>query len=174
MPNDLPTMNSQPKLVSCNGKTYKVYPLTFEDMGNVQLWIDEQQEKRTMGAMERAIARGTLPVEIQKFMARSSMDLLARNRILLGTPEAETFMQSLEGMVYLTWYSIQKGDKAFTIEEAEQIVKSEMGALFQEQVKVAADIVGPDDPKSTAPGNGSQTPGAEPKLDTTGGASTTS
>jgi len=162
-------MNSQPKPIVCGGKTYMAYPLTFEDMGEVQNWLDEQQEIRVQSMLERAVERGVLPTEILKYMARSAMDVAARNRLMLGSQEASEALASLDGSVFVMWYSIHKGDPTFTIEDAKAIIKDKLGHEFAQKVQEVADIVGPQDPKSTAPESGSPTPGAAPISPSTGG-----
>lgn len=147
-------MNSQPKPVTVNGKTYKVYPLTLEDMGEVQQWMDQQLEDRLMAMVARQIAAGTFTVEIQKYMIHSAMETAARNRIMLGSPEGDAFMSSMEAIQYLTWFSLKKGDPNISMDEVRAIMKSEIGAALTGKITEAVDLISAGDPKSTAPASG--------------------
>ena len=77
-------MNSQAKEVIVSGKTYRIYPLAFEEMGDLQNWIDRQQRNHVMAAVEEAVERGKLPIDVLKFMSMAALEVLARNRIALG------------------------------------------------------------------------------------------
>jgi len=172
-------MNSQPKPIVVKGKTYLVHPLNFEEMGELQEWLYAQQRKQVMTAVEEAVERNKLPVEVQKYLALAALDTLARNRILIGTPEADTLMNSLEGIVYMTWLGVRRGDPSFRLEDAVEvakvIVESAMGEAIQQQIIEAVDVLRTDDPKSTAgPANGSPTSGAPQRSEWTGGLSTPS
>jgi hypothetical protein len=142
-------------------------------MGEVQQWIDQQQEDRLMAIAQRQIDRGTFSVEIQKYMIHCAMETAARNRIMLGTPDADHFMESIEAIIFLTWFSLKKGDPKITMEEVKGIVKSEIGESVTKKMREAVDLISADDPKLTAPDSGSQTSGAPQNSDSTGGGSTT-
>lgn len=169
--NDLASLNAKPVTVKSGGKEYQVHPLTIDDHGDVQRWIDDQQETRIFEALERQTAKGSLPVEIQKYMARSALDILARNRILIGTPEADELLHSVDGKVYLTYLSIKKGDPAFTEADAKALVKREQAEAMA-RITEAADVIGADDPKSK-PAGGSRTRAGRSQSRSTGGDSTT-
>jgi len=175
MVNDLPTMNSQPLAVQVDGKTYMVHPLNFEEMGELQQWIYEQQRTQVMTAVEEAVARNKLPIEVQKFMALGALDVLARNRIMIGTAEADQLMNSIDGVVYMAYLGVRKGDPTFKLEDATPIAKAilenAVGDAIRVQIVEAVDVIGKEDPKSTAPGNGSQMSGAPQKSEWIGGPS---
>ena len=165
-------MNGQPRQIQFRGKTYLACALDFDDFGHVQAWIDEQQRKRAVDMLEEILTRTAIPLEVKKFASMGSMDVVSRNQILLGTAEADQMLNSLEGLVFLTWYSIHKGMPEFTMDDAREIAKDTFSAAFLKAVAEQADVIGAEDPKSTAPDDGSPTFGAPPRSDSTAGDST--
>jgi hypothetical protein len=168
--NDLATLNGTPKPVTIGGRAYRIHPLTLADHGDVQRWLDEQQEGRVFEALERQTAKGALPMEILKYLARSALEVLSRNRILVGTPEADELLKTPEGVAEQLYLGIRKGDPQFTRQEAIALVRAENGEALARAVE-AADVFGADDPKSPEAGGSSPT-GSASRSPSTGGAST--
>lgn len=171
-------MNSQPKEVIVKGKTYRIHPLAFEEMGELQSWIDRQQRDHVMAAVEEAVERGKMPIDVLKFMSMAALEVLARNRIALGTAEADAQTSTIDGITYMAYLGIKKGDPTFKFEDTVPIAKAmleqAMGQSIQMQVAQAVDVIGAEDPKSTATENGSPTSVAPQKSEWIGGHSTPS
>ena len=115
--NDLSTLTMQPKTLTVDGREYKVHPLTLGDFGALQAWVDSQIPDPCLAA-KKAINSGGLNMAQQQCFIREALQLASR-RHLIGTPEADALIRSVEGMKYTLYLSIRKGDPAFTEKDAE-------------------------------------------------------
>lgn len=118
--NDLATLNRVPKLFRFGGKDYAIHPLSFQEIGQLQAWVD-QQFPDPIQVADEAIARGGYSVSQQQFLYRTAMELATKGRRLVGTSEADEKLQSFDGIMEILFHSIAKGDPTFTREDAQKI-----------------------------------------------------
>jgi hypothetical protein len=170
--NDAATVMGKSKPPVLGDRTYHLFPLNFDDHGDVQRWLDAQV-RDPLEIARKAIEAGGFPVEIQKYMAKSSIEVAARSRILIGTHEADALLDSIEGKAELLRLSIRKGVPDFTHAQAMGLLR-EMDEMARAQAVAAADAMRADgDPKSPA-GDGSTSPPPPEASPSTGGAGSTS
>jgi hypothetical protein len=153
--NDAATVMGRPRPLKVGGEEYLAYPLNFDDHGDVQRWLDAQV-RDPLEIVRKAIEAGDFPAEMQKFMVRSAIEIAARSRILIGTPEADALLDSIEGKALMIHLSIRKGDPKFTYEQAMGVLRK-MDEISRAQAVAAADAMRSDDPKGRATA-GSETP----------------
>lgn|SRR5574343_18998 len=120
--NDLASLTAQPMPLRVGGKEYKVYPLTFSDLGALQAWVDAQFPS-PFELANKAIAAGNYNVEQQKFLLKSALELAAKSRRLIGTPEADELLMSSEGYKQVLVLAIRKGDPGFSDKDAEELFR---------------------------------------------------
>lgn len=166
--NDAATLFGKPKPLSIGGKTYLLHPLNFDDHGEVQAWLDAQQ-RDVFAIAQQQIASGRFSVEIQKFMIKSALEIAARSRIYVGTPEADAMLDTIEGKAEMLYLSIKKGDPSFTYDKAMGLLR-QMDLFSREQAAVAADVMRADeDPKDLeSDGLKENFPGVSARLSTGG------
>jgi hypothetical protein len=158
--NDLASLTNAPKTIEWKGKTYKVHPLDLEDHGLLQAWLDEQTETHVFGVLARQCAKAELPVEVLKFMSGEAMKQCSRDRVLIGTPEADSALQgTTEGKIYLTFLAVSKGDKSFTLKDAREFANKDARDTLERMV-AAADAMESGDPKSEDSGSVGSNPNA--------------
>lgn len=153
--NDLATLAGKPKRLKLGGQVHDVYPLTIADFGQVQSWIDAQLPD-PFEAVNEALEKGRLvdghrvpyTVTQQQFLYRTALEQKTKGRKLLGTPEADAMVQSMEGTKYLLVLSIRKGKPEFSDADAEALWASmTLGDVAQVYQATNADLV-MSDPKA--------------------------
>ena len=175
--NDLTTMTATPLSLSIGGEAYPMAPLTWSDWGRMQAWVDSQFPD-PFEIVKAEIASGDYTVAQQQFLLRAALEQKAKGRRLIGTPDADERIRSLEGTIELLYWSIVKADPTFTREKAEAMGRTlTMGDIVRIHVLTQADQV-LSDPKAetgtTTPDGTATTssgPTAEPA--STGGGSGT-
>lgn len=138
------------------GETYDVYPLTIEDYGELQNWLDTQYpDPLAIAAEEMRLGRFNHPQ--QQFLLRTAMELKAKARVKIGSPEASEQLQSVEGTTEALYLSIRRGRPSFTREEAtalfNRLTLAELASVF---AATNLNMVMPDPPK--APGIDGESP----------------
>lgn len=144
--NDLATLTAQPQTLLVDGKEYKVHPLTFADLGELQSWIDKQFPD-PFDAVSRAIKSGNFNYAQQQFMLDKAIEKAMKPRHLIGTPEADELLLSVEGYKKIMTLSIRKGDPSFTEKEADELfTKMTQADLARLGIATSIDMVA-NDPK---------------------------
>lgn len=117
---DLATLTMQPRTLTVNGRDYKIHPLDLGDFGKLQEWIDTQFPSPFI-AVKEAFAMGGFTFAQQQFMLEKAIEKAARPRHLIGTPEADELLTSVEGYKQVLFLSIRKGDPSFSEADAEKL-----------------------------------------------------
>lgn len=118
--NDIATLTAQPQILRVDGKEYKVHPLTFADLGELQAWVDSQFPD-PFEVVSKAMNSGKFNYAQQQFMMQQAMEKATRPRHLLGTMEADELLLSVEGTKKILVVSIRKGDPSFTEKDADEL-----------------------------------------------------
>jgi hypothetical protein len=122
--NDLGSLSGQPRplTVRIRGeeRTYLVHPLMLDELGQLQGWIDAQFPD-PFDQVNAAVARNEYTVPQWQFLLECAVKLSTQRRRLIGTPEADLLLQSLEGTIQLLLLAIRKGDPAFGEEQAREL-----------------------------------------------------
>ncbi len=136
--NDLGTLTSQPLRLNAivrdddNNPTgeilsYMIYPLTFDEIGSLQPWVDSQFPdplERTRESIDHAREAGKpFTVAQEQFLFKAAQELAMRSKKRIGMPEADQLLMSLEGVKQILIRSIIKGDPTFDDEKAERFFK---------------------------------------------------
>jgi hypothetical protein len=117
---NLATLTGQPRTMTVDGQDYKVHPLDLGDFGALQAWVDDQFPN-PFAEVKKAFALGGFNFEQQKYMLDLAMEKASKPRHLIGTPEADELLMSVEGYKRVLFLSIRKGDPSFTEADAEQL-----------------------------------------------------
>lgn len=166
MANDIGEILSRPSTIRLkSGREIKSAPLDFNDHGDLQAWLDEQQPS-AFTAAHREIARGRLvvmddgtmvrvpyPKDIQQFLLDRALVHDSTRRVELGSPEADRIFDGLRGIVQRLRMSIRKGTPGLTESEITEIV-NELDQEARERVLMAAGVMRAGRPKAEG-GNGS-------------------
>lgn len=118
--NNIATLTASPQVLRVDGKEYRVHPLTFADLGALQVWIDSQFPD-PFEVVSKAIKSGNFNFAQQQFMLDKAIEKATRPRHLLGTPDADELLLSAEGYKKVLVLSIQKGDPSFTDKDADNL-----------------------------------------------------
>jgi hypothetical protein len=113
--NDLANLTGQPQKLAVDGRTYLIRPLTLDDFGALQQWVNEQFPDPM--AIAQASLNG-LSVEAQKFLIKEAFAAASRPKPKLGTPEADALTNSLDGLREMLFLMIRRDDPSFTREAA--------------------------------------------------------
>jgi hypothetical protein len=147
--NDAATVMNRPRPLRVGDEEYQLHPMNFDDHGDVQRWLDDQI-RDPLEIVRKSIEAGNFPQEIQKYMIRSAIEVAARGRILIGTPEADALLDSIEGKALMLHLSIRKGDPKFTFDRAMGLLRK-MDEVARAKAVAAADVLRADeDPKGRA------------------------
>lgn len=171
----LSNLTAQPKKLTVGGTDYFLHPLTLDDLGQLQSWIDSQFPD-PFQVIGKAIATGNYTVAQQQYLFSQALERSTRPRNLIGTPEADRLLQTVDGMKRMLCLSIRKGRPEFTEEEAEALYR-QLG-LGDVQAAFAATEVGqvmadPKGPTTKRPPNGNSTSRGRHPRRSTGGSSGT-
>ncbi len=161
--NDVASLSSQPTLIEVkeldqnNEPTgeilkYWIHPLTFEDIGKLQEWLDRQFPdpiQQAQEAIERAAERGKpFTVAQEQFLYKSAQELAAKAKVKVGMLEATQLLLSAEGNTQIIFLSIKKGDPNFKDEDAKKLFHSlDPATLIRVQRASQANLI-VDDPKA--------------------------
>jgi hypothetical protein len=134
---------------------YRVSPLTYEDHGTLQRWVDAQFPNpfdQAWEAIQRARAKGQpFNVTQEQFLLKNAQELAARSRHPIGTPEADRLLWSDEGVKQILLVAIRKGDPSFDESKAAELVKHMTPADVQKAyIATQLDLV-MHDPKDGPP-----------------------
>jgi hypothetical protein len=153
------------------GTIYKIYPLDWNDHGELQRWLDSHI-RNPMDLVRSEIARGGLPTEIMKYMVESGLKVWSNSRIILGSIEAKQLLESNEGWVFQFYLSVKKGDRDFTFEKAREVARKideTAREIARQKVLEAANAMGTDArPKVHTPNGSMITPTVASPLSTGG------
>jgi hypothetical protein len=151
--NDAIFTSNAPRPLVVGDRTYQLYPLDWTDHGEIQKWLDSQV-RNPMDLVRSELARGGLPMEIQKYMVESAQKVWSRSRIPIGTAEANDLLGSPAGRTFLLYLSIRKGDKNFSLDDA-QTVLTNMDDMARRDAIEAANVMGGDVSPKARETNGS-------------------
>jgi hypothetical protein len=113
-------LTGQPKKLTAGGKDYLIYPLTLDDLGKLQSWIDGHFPD-PFAVIGKAIERGAYTVPQQQYLMQQALSLSVRPQRLIGTPEADSLLQSVDGIKQLLLLSIRKGRPEFSEADAAEL-----------------------------------------------------
>lgn len=150
--NDLSSLNGKGSTITVDGTEYRLHPLTLDDHGDLQAWVDKQQPDPFV-IVAQQIDSGRFSLEVQKFLARSALEVATRNRVLLGSPEADALLATGPGECEIFYLSLRKGDPTMTRERA-RAVYMQLGAQLRARAVSAADVIRGDEPDPKAPASG--------------------
>jgi len=153
------TLTAQPRPLKVNGQAYELHPLTVDDVGRLQGWVDRQFPD-PFEIVNAAIAKGSYTVPQQQFLLEKAIDRATRPRHLIGTPEADQLLQTLEGVKQILLTSIRKGKPDFSDDEAKQLyLHLGIGDIQAVFTATGVDTVmhDPKDGPTTSSANGSST-----------------
>ena len=171
--NDLASLNGKPRILRVDGREYRFYPLTLDDLGELQAWVDSVTPDPFAIAHDQ-INSGRFTVDQGKHILRIAMEMSAKGAPKLGTDEADALLQSSDGVKQVLFLAIRKGEPTFTMADAvalfRKVTQADVAALFRKSGLIEAGITGgTPDPK--APGG--LTPTSTEDSLSTGGKSTT-
>jgi hypothetical protein len=120
--NGISSLTRQPRPLKVAGldETYLLHPLTIDDVGRLQGWIDAQFPD-PFAVAQRAIDRGNYTVLQQQYLLKLAMESATQPGHPIGTPEADHLLQSMEGFKELLKLSIRKGKPEFSDEDAQRL-----------------------------------------------------
>lgn len=108
--------------LTVGGRTYKVYPLTFDDLGELQAWVNSEIPD-PFDAVTASPGFARLNVEAQKFAIRCAVELASKGKRRLNSPEAAELVASPEGVMQLLYLMVRRGDPSFTEADAAELVR---------------------------------------------------
>lgn len=118
--NDLKILTAQPQPIVLGDETYMAHPLTVDDWGEVQAWLDAQH-KNPFTVVKAAIAEGGFSMAIQQYMINQALDRATKPTCRIGSPEADELLTSMQGYAQILYISIRKGRPEFTVKDAAEL-----------------------------------------------------
>lgn len=174
----LSELSGQPRKLTVRvrgeAREYPVHPLTLDDLGKLQGWVDAQFPD-PFAVVGRAIGRGDYTVTQQQYLLDRAIHRATQPRHLIGTPEADRVLFSLEGHCELLKLAIRKGRELSDDEARELYMHLTVADLAALHATTGLDLV-THDPKgspATSGESGSSTSRGRRRPARTGGTSTT-
>lgn len=115
--NDLKTLTAQPSPMTVDGETYLTHPLTIEDWGALQAWLD-RQHPNPLELVKETIAKGGFNRAQEQYLLEKALEKASKPRTQLGSPEADQLLMSVPGWTQVLYLSIKKGRPGFTEQDA--------------------------------------------------------
>ncbi len=147
---NLASLNASPRSVPIGGEVFEVHPLTLNDQGKLQAWL-ETQLPDPLGLVQAHIDKAKPSMEVSKYLLREALHEASRTRVFLNSPEALPYLNSADGICEILWLSIAKGRPDFTRERAREVFGAMTPAdVLKLQMATELDQVmaGDDDPKA--------------------------
>lgn len=132
--NDLASLTGQSvRSLRVDGQAYDLHPLTLDDYGRLQAWVDRQfpdpfeivsaqiERGRLVVADDGTESRVPYPLAQQQYLLKLALETSSQGRRLLGTPEADQKVQAVEGIQEMMTLSIRKGRPEFTTADAKAL-----------------------------------------------------
>jgi hypothetical protein len=110
------------KPLVAGGRTYKVYPMTFDDLGELQAWVNSQIPD-PFDAVISSPGFARLTVDAQKYAIRCATELAAKGNRRLSSDEAAEVINSPDGITQMLYLMVRRGDPSFTEDQAKALVR---------------------------------------------------
>ena len=172
---DIASLTGQAARITVAGRDYELYPLTLADFGELQTWVD-QQFPDPFEVVNAAIEKGSYTMAQQQYLLDRAIVQATSGKRLIGTPEADRLLLTMEGMKRIIFASIRKGDPSFTEDDARELylVMGIAHLAAVQQITTVSMVVGdPKSPSGSEPTNGASTSRATRSPASTGGSSST-
>lgn len=175
VPNDAATVSATPRRVRIGGEEHALAPLSIADFGALQVWVDSRFGD-PFDLVNAEIARHPErynPAR-QQHLFRIALDLARAPKPLIGTPEADELLRTVDGIKEVLFTSIAKAEPGFTRADADRLYgRMTIGDVARIFLLTHLDLV-MSDPKAGTDGTPSPTahPDDRPSRPT-GGASST-
>lgn len=105
------------RMTAPDGEAHDLAPLTFEDYGDLQAWLDAQWPD-PFALARGQMASGEFSLAQQQFLLRVALELAAKPKPKLGTEDADALVRSVEGQREVLYLSIRKAEPGFTRDDA--------------------------------------------------------
>lgn len=174
--NDLATLTARPGELVAGDEAHPMAPLTLDDWGELQAWVDRQFpdpfDAVDAFLTRRAAAGRPVPPAQQQHLLTAAVEASGRPKRLVGTPEADEVLRSAEGMIETIFLGVRRAEPGFTRAAARAFyAKLSVVQLHKALMLAHADLIlsAPPDPFATGTG-----PTVEPPAPgSTGGSSST-
>jgi hypothetical protein len=173
----LASLTAQPRKLTVAGQDYLLHPLTLDDLGQLQGWIDSHFPD-PFQVVGKAIATGNYNVAQQQYLLSQALERSIRPKNLIGTPDADRLLQTVDGTVQMLLLSIRKGRPEFSQSEAAELTRQLGLGDIQAAFAVTGVSMVMSDPKdetkiSKPSGNTTSRSRRRARKGSTGGSSTT-
>ncbi len=168
--NDPSTLSARPLQLTVGAESFDLHPFTVDDWAGMQAWVDTQfpdpfdvvcrqiERGRLVVALDGSESRAEYPLAQQQFLLKAALEQSVRGRRLVGTPEADDRVRSMEGILEMLKASIRKGRPDFSDDDARRLYKSmTIGHVARVFQATSAELV-LSDPKAPTPSGGTTTP----------------
>lgn len=136
--NDLKTLTAQPQPIVVDGETYMAHPLSMDDWGAIQAWLDAQHAS-PFEVVKAAIAKGGFSIAQQQYMLDKAIEKATKPTCRIGTFEADELLTSMQGYAQILYLSIRKGRPEFTEKDAAELAMK-LAAVDMAQVGQATNL----------------------------------
>jgi hypothetical protein len=118
--NNLKILTAQPQPLTVDGETYMVHPLTLDDWGALEVWL-ESQFVDPFDVVNRAIAKGGMTPSQQQYLLSEALKESIKPKAPLGSIEADQLLMSMKGYAQILYLSIRRGRPGFTEQDAKDL-----------------------------------------------------
>jgi len=116
-PSDLRDMTAQPVELHIDGKDYKLSPLTFRDLGELQQWAINQHQRRLFKNLD-AISNKQMQQEAIRIFTQPISQEQAE---VIMTAE----MATVEGTAYTFWLMARQNEPNLTLKDISALLTNE-------------------------------------------------
>jgi hypothetical protein len=116
--NDLATLMGRPRRLDVGGRVYRVFPCTMKDLGCLQSFIDSKTTDSDDAVYENLDGWNE---DQRRYLTGSGVAMLQRTRVLIGHPEADDLLGSVDGLTEILYLSIRRGRRRFTRRRAAEL-----------------------------------------------------
>jgi hypothetical protein len=113
---DSAILANQPAVITVQGREYRLYDLSLQDLTDLQSWVDTKfRDPLAVVAVFLASPAGAkLAVETRKWMLAEARQAACKPSPRLGMREATEQILAMDGLREILWLSIRRGDPTFT------------------------------------------------------------
>jgi hypothetical protein len=148
--NSITALTGQPAKLTAGDESHELYPLNGDRLAKLQKWVDEQFPN-PFDVVAEEVERRTYNTAQHQFLLKTAIELQARGRKLIGTPEADALLMSSAGFTELLFVCIQPGEPEFTRDDARRFYHALNATRLAQVVSATnADMVVSDPKAETA------------------------
>lgn len=145
MADSLPTMTAASDEIRIGGVPYRLSPLSFRELAELELWVNRQLPDPK--AVAREMIEAGLPDAVAEKVALEAFRVARQGGVKINSPEAAEILGSPSGAIQVLYHSLKKHQPNLMVADVERLAEA---ITAEEYAAIERFVYGePEGPKST-------------------------